>query len=623
MNTQASEKIFPPRLTLKYTSRKIAGLKTTVFTTAQQESILTPSIYFSASYIQSQQTVWIVVIVFLVLILVLSLITSCMSTYRYSRRRLSQIDFPTLGKLIFAFCEHSSNGVFVLIFFYISLYYLFFKLQSSVFALLPNFNDSDKWYFFLIILYALVAKAIDLSYVFYKHCNYDIFFMDWEKTKGKVVGVGGRAEGSYSSVSIWRSYFIAKEWEKLQGTTWTSLEFTLLTVLLILDGGGVINLASYTADENALSGVFRYHPILKIALLSWFYLSISLLQYIFFRFIIYRFTRNPITSLIDTCSIANISILILDELHYGCYIHGESVFRFADANMKEFYEGLNQESNDFFPKRGLIQSATDNNSVVTFDLYVSKMVRENYDKLLLIPIQEEEAKNGFFRRMATNQAQPKIINPSRPVTALTVQPNILQQNPISNAADNQNTQQALVEQPIQQTMKERSQMNNPALTSPMSNEFRISDLFNFNIGPKHRYIPAAFIDGYNTINEYLKRVITDVKIKQGQILDKQISYRLGFIPDFIYLHDREFFFKDDSQQYFQTYSFFRLMLRGCEWKMIAFNILLYAIMSIFWDSTFGALMIVYATNRVFLWLRTTFVRRNLISKTLLDRRFLF
>ncbi|EFC48821.1 hypothetical protein NAEGRDRAFT_62841 [Naegleria gruberi] len=630
LNPSVSEKIYPPTLTLKYTSRKIQSSTLSKFVTSDTESITSPTISFSASYIQSQQTPWIIVLVFAIIGLVGSLLTSCIASYRYSRRRLAQIDFPTLGKFIFTFCAHFSNYLFIVIIVIVSLYYLFFKLQDSVFILLPNFDGADKWYFFVIVFVALLGKTLDLGYEFYKHCSYDIFFMDWEKSKGKVVGVGGRAEGSYSSVSIWRSYFIAKEWEKLQELTWTSLEFTLILVLLILDGGNVIQLASTSPLENKILTNYPSHPILRLALLMWFYLSISLLQYLFFKFVLYRFTRNPITSLIDTCSIANISIVILDELHSGCYIHGESIFRFADSNMKEFYEGLSLESNDFFPKRGLLQTSSEQkrNVVLTFDLYISRSVRENYDNFLLIPIQEEEAKNGFLRRAVGNQRGVSNQRPNMPQVNTFNNNNQFPPNPQNHETQQPNptnpvTLNPPIEQPIQQTMRERNQINNPLLNSPLQGDFRISDIFNFNVGQKSRYIPAAFIDGYNTINEYFKRVVTDVKIKQGQILDKQLSYRLGFTPDFIYQHDREFFFKDDYEHFFQNYSFFRVMLRGTEWKMIFFNILLFAILNIFWESVFGILMIVYVINRGFLWLRRNFVRKNLISKTLLDRRFLF
>ncbi|KAL9644222.1 hypothetical protein ABK040_005683 [Willaertia magna] len=640
INPNAAEHIYPPTLTLKYTARKVSITPTVLsnFTVYDSETIYTPSITFKVSYMQSQSVGWILVLVFSIVVVVFSMFFSFVEAYRYARRRFGQIDFPTIGRMTFSFFSFASNGLFYIVFLMSSFYYLLFKLQSNVFTLMPNFDGQDRWFYFTLLLLGLIGKVFDIGYEFYKQCTYDIFFIDWEKSKGKVVGTGGRAEGNYTSVSIWRSYFMAKEWEKLQRVTWTSLEFSLLVVLLLMDGVNIVSLSAITAEENRLNTIFPTHPILRLALTSWFYLAISLLQYIFFRFIAYRFIRNPITTLIDTCSISNISIIILTELHYGYYIHGESIFRFADASMKEFYESLNMESNDFVPRRGLIHSSDQYNTdpTLTFEIFISRQVRDNFDKFLLIPIQEEDAKNGFFNRFVNNQQrinQPLLTTPNlNNLTQTNTIPNQLMPNQSIPPQQQQQIEQTplplnynnQIDQPIQQTIKERGATNNPMLNSPMTYEFRLSDLFNLNVKKaKTRAIPAAFIDGYNTINEYFKRIITDIKIKQGQVIEKQLSYRLGFVPDFIYLHDKEYFFKDNYESILQNYSFFAVMLRGVEWKIIMFNILLYAILDMFMNSTFGSLMIVYAINKVMLWLRNSFVKQNLVTKTLLDERFLF
>ena len=69
-------------------------------------------------------------------------------------------------------------------------------------------------------------------------CLSDIFLIDWERSRGRVVqsNDAGGAKGNVAPVSIWRTYFVANEWNELQVRTnrfWTS--FILFFVLFMLD----------------------------------------------------------------------------------------------------------------------------------------------------------------------------------------------------------------------------------------------------------------------------------------------------------------------------------------------------------------------------------------------------
>ena len=53
--------------------------------------------------------------------------------------------------------------------------------------------------------------------VFLSQCSIDIFFIDWERPRGKVVTSNdGKQQGEEPPVSIWRTYFAANEFNEIQ-----------------------------------------------------------------------------------------------------------------------------------------------------------------------------------------------------------------------------------------------------------------------------------------------------------------------------------------------------------------------------------------------------------------------
>ena len=79
----------------------------------------------------------------------------------------------------------------------------------------------------------------------------DIFFVDWERPRGKVVQSGDAKEKTQNEapVSIWRTYFVANEWNELQTTRKINDTFQVITVLFFLHVVGFENVA--TADPRS------------------------------------------------------------------------------------------------------------------------------------------------------------------------------------------------------------------------------------------------------------------------------------------------------------------------------------------------------------------------------------
>ncbi len=200
-------------------------------------------------------------------------------------------------------------------------WYLFYKHQFNAFSLLPKPYGLDYIYYITIICICLVGKLVEQLGILYRETSYDIFFIDWEKSRGKIVENRGR-QGNYAPISMWRTVSIAKEWKKLSEVSVINLEFTLFFLLLLIYGFRLNNLATTQPNYKDITSTFSTNYALRFAIVTIFWLSISALQYLYIRLFHYRFIRNPLTLFIDTCSLANISVIILSESNYGYYIPG-------------------------------------------------------------------------------------------------------------------------------------------------------------------------------------------------------------------------------------------------------------------------------------------------------------
>lgn len=82
------------------------------------------------------------------------------------------------------------------------------------------------------------SQALQFMHKLISQITIDIFFIDWERPKRSVIkAVEG--EGSVRSaavpVSIWRTYFVANEWNEIQTVRKINPLFQVLTVLFFLE----------------------------------------------------------------------------------------------------------------------------------------------------------------------------------------------------------------------------------------------------------------------------------------------------------------------------------------------------------------------------------------------------
>nr|XP_045361402.1 meckelin isoform X3 [Camelus bactrianus] len=280
----------------------------------------------------------------------LAVLSSLLKTAGWKRRVGSpMIDLQTVVKFLVYYAGDLAN-VFFIITVGTGLYWLiFFKAQKSVSVLLPVPAQEERFVTFVGCAFAL--KALQFLHKLISQITIDIFFIDWERPKGKVLkaveGEGG-VRNATVPVSIWRTYFVANEWNEIQTVRKINPLFQVLTVLFFLEVVGFKNLAlmdsSSSLSRSQSSYIAPYSRILRYAVSAAAWLVIALMQIVFFVVFYERFIEDKIRQFVDLCCMSNISVFLLSHKCFGYYIHGRSVHGHADTNMEEMNMNLKREA---------------------------------------------------------------------------------------------------------------------------------------------------------------------------------------------------------------------------------------------------------------------------------------
>ncbi|XP_019747679.1 meckelin-like isoform X1 [Hippocampus comes] len=307
---------------------------------------------------------------------------SVLKTISWKRRVASAaIDLKIVLTFLLFYAGDLAN-VFVLVTLATGVYWLMLcKAQQQVSVELPLPHQEKHFVTYIICAFAL--KAVQFIHKLAVQSSVDVFFIDWERprtTASRTVTASGQQKRDFLPVSIWRTYFVAKEWNKIQTIRKTRPTFQIMAVLFFLE---VLGFSKFTLMEprpssNDLSQVEppSYSVILRYGLASALWLCIGLLQVIFTIF--YEIcVDDKIRQFVDLCSISNISVLLLPQRCFGYYIHGRSVHGHADTNMEEMGNNLRREAESLCGQRGLLP----NTDMQTFQVALSTRLRSHYDRI--------------------------------------------------------------------------------------------------------------------------------------------------------------------------------------------------------------------------------------------------
>lgn len=175
-----------------------------------------------------------------------AVIWAAIQTWSWNRRNgRMEIDITTILNLFVICCGHLADAFFIVCFGGSLFWLIFFKKQSVVHVLLPDSTQQRLVRDLLISAFAL--KIVDILKLLWRQSSVDIFFIDWERPRARNAihppndrSRGGgdssqKADDRSESVSIWRSYFVANEWNEIQTTRKVSMPFQIIAALLFLE----------------------------------------------------------------------------------------------------------------------------------------------------------------------------------------------------------------------------------------------------------------------------------------------------------------------------------------------------------------------------------------------------
>ncbi|XP_033011462.1 meckelin-like isoform X1 [Lacerta agilis] len=370
-NTQKGA-IYPPLITIAYSDVLV-----------QNPSAENVVVSFSVNYEMNQSEARIQTDIALGVLGGLAVLWSLLKTAGWKRRIGSpMIDLQTVLKFLLFYSGDLAN-VFFIISVGTGIYWLiFFKAQQYVSVLLPLPSQEDNFVSYIGCAFAL--KALQFLHLLVSQLTVDIFFIDWERPKGKVLKAVEGENGIRSisaPVSIWRTYFIANEWNEIQTIRKINPLFQVLAVLFFLEVVGFSNLAlmdsSSSLKRSPESYIAPWSRILRFGVSAVLWLVIAIIQVIYFSVFYERFIEDKIRQFVDLCCMSNISVFLLSHRCFGYYIHGRSVHGHSDTNMEEMNMNLKREAENLCSQRGLLP----NTDGQTFQISISSKMRQQYDRI--------------------------------------------------------------------------------------------------------------------------------------------------------------------------------------------------------------------------------------------------
>ncbi|XP_053343427.1 meckelin [Clarias gariepinus] len=395
-NTQKGQ-VYPPLMTVSYSDILITDL-------AKQ----TVAVSFSLDYEMDQSNAQVKTDIALGVLGGVAVVYSLLKTASWKRRIASPlIDVQTIVKFLLFYAGDLAN-VFFVITVGTGLYWLiFYKAQQFVSVLLPLPAQEDRFVIYVGCAFAL--KALQFLHELWLQMSVDIFFIDWERPRSgkssKSVEGCGEGKTPASTVSIWRTYFVANEWNEIQTIRKINPTFQVISVLFFLQVVSFSSLALRDPSSELQRSSEGYQPaysrILRYGLAAALWLCIGFIQITFFSVFYERFVEDKIRQFVDLCSISNVSLLLLSQRCFGYYIHGRSVHGHADTNMEEMNSNLKREAENLCGQRGLLP----NSDIQTFQISITSRLRAQYDRIF-----EPLSKRNGPSRLIDASANPFVQN---------------------------------------------------------------------------------------------------------------------------------------------------------------------------------------------------------------------
>ena len=431
------DKIYPPVLDIQYEERMVSDLfaQGTDEQGVPLESATTTYLSFTVEYTENYSSFWNTVTALFAISISCVVLVSGLRMYNWTRRNSripgdAPIDFPFLIRG-FSFLFSTYAQIFYWFLFAYSFYFfLFFKMQDNINLMLPVSresygSDNDYFGFYMTLQVCFIGQICRMCEIVIQQSNVDIFFLDWEKPRGKVASKrGDGTKSKFAPVSVWRTIFMTNEWNEMQKERRYDIQFALLLLATILVAADFQYAATPTPNYKDLTPG-PLNIVLRFFNTSFWFLLIANVQIMWKWAIQDRyFTEPPTHSFVDLCTMAKISVFVLDEKYHGYYLHCRSQHEYADGSMLEIARQLRQEEEGLTTDRGLLGSPSA--GLQTFEIYVTGDWKRQYDHIYRTMMQEElqgsQSDTSSFlmrvvRRKGAKPAPEKLVKASRKLNA--------------------------------------------------------------------------------------------------------------------------------------------------------------------------------------------------------------
>ena len=292
--------------------------------------------------------------------------------------------FKFAGIVLFLFC------------FGISFYwYVIYKLQYRVYFLMPNLEESKKQYtqFKIVFFVGFVIYMIFMFIRIYRQCSFDIFFIDWESEKNMVVQNALKTlDNNNNSIqykkyrSAWRMIHVVNQFNKLQTERTINLYFAFSWIVLLYykvkwerNEHQNPKISKQTEVDDAPTNFILRHFLASIIIMVCGLADLILTK------LLQIWLPLKKQEFLDLCSVANISVFILDDILHGYYLHGMSPIGKADVNYDELLQFLKAEGSGHMRNRGLENDRVEEHEEnQTYEMFISYRMRTIYDGLYLL-----------------------------------------------------------------------------------------------------------------------------------------------------------------------------------------------------------------------------------------------
>lgn len=148
----------------------------------------------------------------------------------YKRTGRDALDLVSLLRFCLFSCGNLANVFFLVAFCATVHTFIFYKGQNVIHLLLPGSEEETTIQNFIIVAFSL--KFVEILTLIYDQINVDIFLIDWERPKPQdsVPRPNATPRCAEESVSVWRSLFVANEWNEIQ----TKRKINLMLHMVIL-----------------------------------------------------------------------------------------------------------------------------------------------------------------------------------------------------------------------------------------------------------------------------------------------------------------------------------------------------------------------------------------------------